>query len=173
MNSVITCSNACFFDLFWQFKCVEVSPSRLIHISFLNQCKSLTSKCLVGSNGGHFRRSWCGAAGILIIFRLMFPASYSILQRVGADGVTSRTFHSEGLFQLPWQSAAIRLPQGKLSLTSNLYSAVFLALNLACFAFISVQSMKGEQSIKISSQLCGKSSLSTLQYTWQTRLNSS
>lgn len=77
MNSVITCSNACFFDLFWQFKCVQVSPSRLIHISFLNQCKSLTSKCLVGSNGGHFRRSWCGATGILIIFRLMFPASYS------------------------------------------------------------------------------------------------
>lgn len=74
MNSVITCSNACFFDL---FKCVEVSPSRLIHISFLNQCKSLTSKCLVGSNVGHFRRSWCGAPGILIIFRLMFPASYS------------------------------------------------------------------------------------------------
>lgn len=93
--------------------------------------------------------------------------------RVGTDGGTSRTFHCEGLFQLPWQSAAIKLPQGKLSLNSNLYSAVFLALNLACFAFISVQSMKGEQSIKISSQLCGKFFLSMLQYTWQTRLNSS
>lgn len=69
---------------------------------------------------------------------------------VGVDGVTSKTSHCEGLFQLPWQTAAIKLPQRKPSLNSNFHSAVFLALNLACSAFIDVKSMKGEQSIKLT-----------------------
>lgn len=43
-------------------------------------------------------------------------------ERIGADGVTSKTFH---LFQLPWQSAAIQFPQGELSLNSNFSSLQF------------------------------------------------
>lgn len=31
---------------------------------------------MVGSNQDHFKRCWCGAIGILIMFRLMLPASH-------------------------------------------------------------------------------------------------
>ena len=62
---------------------------------------------------------------------------------VGADGVASKTSHCERLFQLPWQSAANCLKEN-FPLTLIFLSAIFLALNLACSAFINVKCMKGE-----------------------------
>lgn len=72
---------------------------------------------------------------------------------VRADGVSCKAFHCEGLFQLPWSRAAIVFPQGQLSLTLIFSSAVLLAFNLGCSAFINVKSVKGEQFVKLTSCL--------------------
>lgn len=94
---------------------------------------------------------------------------------VGADGGSCRAFHCGVLFQLPWPRAAIVFPQGQLSLTLNFFlSAVLLAFNLGCSAFINVKSMKGEQFIKLASRLSlGKTlPMHSRGDTWQTHLNS-